>query len=312
MKNVASVVFAVILASMALMAASAVFSPEQQAKAEIAVMNAQRADQALAIQQQYDQARANIQAQALAKLDLEKRQAIQGIELDKAKAEVEFEQKKQNDLLELQFQQQMKALEANFQSQMATIQNSIDTTRAHGLMNVLLYGSLGIGGAMLAVLVGRGIGNGLTAWSRNKGESVWPNAQGQYPAIVRADAVYLPSRMTGAYMVIRRPSVIEKLIVAIGHSIAIARGKPVEEKDSPWVQMPEPSEAQQQVTARDQAAALLTAATRNGQHTEVSNKAVAEVFRATEVPIETRLPVSQRTLTPADLDRITKRLEEQA
>lgn len=312
MKNLAGTLFALIFLAFAGLIIASILSPEQQSKAQIAVMNAKREDQARAIEQQYAQSRANIEAEALAKLDLEKRQAVQGIELDKAKTLVEFEKKKQLDLLEVQFQQQLKGLEADFQERMATVHNSIDTTRAQGIMNVLLYGSLGIGGALLAVLVGRGVGNGLTAWARNKGESVWPNAQGQYPAIVRADAVYLPSRMTGAYMVIRRPSALEKIIVAIGHAIAAARGKPIERQESSWVQMPEPSEAQQQVTARDQAAAMLTAATRNGQHSEVANKAVQQVFSGAMVSLESRLPAAQRALSPAELDRITKRLEEQA
>ena len=195
---------------------------------------------------------------------------------------------------------------------LADIQSRIDRARADAARDVLIALAIGLGGALLAVLVGRGIGNGLTAWARNRGESVWPNEAGQYPAIVRSDAVYLPSRMTGAYMVIRRPSFVEKLIVALGHAIAIARGKTPAVVESPWVQMPEPSDAQAQVTARDQATALLTSATRNGVHGAIADRAVTQVLGAVDVPLEHRLPTAQRALTPSELERITRRLEDEA
>lgn len=301
MKNAAGTLFALIFLAFAGLIIASILSPEKQAAAQIAIMDAQRVDQARAIQQQYNQAKADIEAQALAKLDLEKRQAVQGLELDKARGLIEFEKKRQFDKLELEFQQAM-----------SKVQQDIDTTRAAAFMQVVLYLSVGIGGAMLAILVGRGIGNGLTAWARNRGETVRPDPlTGQFPAIVRADAVYLPSRMTGAYLVIRRPSAMEKIIVAIGVAIATARGKTVERNDEPWVQMPEPSEAQLQVTARDQAHGLLTSATRNGQNAALADKAVQQVFRADEIPLESRLPTIQRALSAAELDRITKRLEEQ-
>lgn len=271
--KIASYAFSLIILAFIGLVISAMLSPEQQAKAEIAIMNAQRADQAAAIQQQYAQARANIEAEALARLELEKRQSIQQQELEKAHAQIEFEKQQQLDKLRLEFEREM-----------SVIQRDIDTTRATALMQVIIYLSVGLGGSMLAILLGRGIGNGLTALARNRGEVVRPDPQtGQFPAIVRADAVYLPGRMTGAYMVIRRPSAAEKIIVAIGTAVALMRGKPVQQADSPWVQMETPSDAQLQVTGRDQTHGLLTAATRAGANQHIADQAVKTVFNSPAV-----------------------------
>ncbi len=291
--KIASYVFSLIILAFIGLIISSMLSPEQQSKAQIAVINAQRADQAAAIQQQYAAARANIEAEALAKMELEKRQSVQKQELDKAAAEIEFEKKKQLDKLELEFQQAM-----------AKIQQDIDTTRAATAMQVIIYLSIGIGGSALVILVGRGVGNGLTAWARNKGEVVRPDPEtGQFPAIVRADAVYLPGRMTGAYMVIRRPSAAEKIIIAIGTAVALMRGKPVAQPESPWVQMEQPSDAQLQVTGRDQTHGLLTAATRSGANREVADQAVKTVFGQTPVDhllMSGRLPLQPILITEPD------------
>lgn len=301
MKSFAASITGLIVLGIIGLVISSVLSPEQQSKAQIAVINAQRADQAAAIQQQYAQARANIEAEALAKLELEKRQSVQQQELDKARAQIDFEKKKQIDQLELQFQ-----------SSMARIQQDIDTTRAATAAQVIIYLSIGLGGSMLAILVGRGIGNGITAYARNKGEVVRPDPEtGQFPAIVRADAVYLPGRMTGAYMVIRRPSAAEKIIIAIGTAIALMRGKPVPDTDSPWVQMETPSDAQMAVTGRDQTHGLLTAATRHGSNPDIAAKAINTVF-ANPAPVDHLLASGRLPLQPIlinEPDRV-KRFEQ--
>jgi hypothetical protein len=300
--------FAAILLALAGAIVASWLSPEQQSTAQIAVMNAKRQDQAAAIQQQYDQARANIQAEALAKMDLEKRQAQQQAEIDRSVAAVEFQKKTDLNRLAAEFKQRLDELEATHQAALAEIQAKIDRARADAARDVILA----VGGALLVILVGSGVGNGVTAWARNRGETVRPDPlTGQFPAIVRSDAVYLPSRMTGAYMVIRRPSALEKIIVAIGMAVAMARGRKIERTEAPWVQMPEPSEAQMQVTARDQAHGLLTSATRNGHNSAVADKAVQQVFQANAGTLESRLPTTQRALSLAELDRITSRLEEQ-
>lgn len=304
MKNATGTIFGLILIACAGLLIALSLSPEQQSKAQIAVLNAQRDDQARAIKQQYDQARANIQADALAKLELERTQAVQSMELDKAKAQIEFEKKRQLDKLETEFQQAM-----------AKVQQDIDTTRAQAMMQVVIWLSIGVGGALFFILVGRGIGSGISAWARNRGEIVRPDSQtGKLPAIVRADLIALPDRMTGSYMVVRRPSALERIIISVGTSvgtaIAISRGKPVSDS-GPWVQIPEPSEAQLQVTARDQAHGLLTAATRDGKNAEVAEKAVQRVFQANVGTLDSRLPTTQRMLSAAELDRITARLDEE-
>lgn len=301
--KIASYVVSLLILAVIGLVISSMLSPEQQSKAQIALLNAQRADQAAAIQQQYDLARAKIQADALAKLELEKRQSVQQQELDKAAAQIEFEKKKQLDQLELQFQ-----------SAMAKIQQDIDTTRAATAMQVIIYLSIGIGGSALVILVGRGIGNGITAYARNKGEVVRPDpATGQFPAIVRADAVYLPGRMTGAYMVIRRPSAAEKIIIAIGTAIALMRGKPVpEDTESSWVQMDPPSDAQIAVTVRDQTHGLLTAATRNGANPDIAAKAVETVFKPPAATVDHLMASGRLPLQPIlinEPDRV-KRFEQ--
>lgn len=233
---------------------------QDQAKADIMRLEAQRADQARAIELQYKQAQADIQADAIAKMDLQKKQAAQAIEVQKAIAQVEFEKQTQLATLEATHKKAMADIDAAYQKQVADVQAYVDTTRAAAARDVIIALAIGLGGALFAVLIGRGLGNGITAWARNRGEVIRPDAAGIYPAIVRSDAVFLPSRMTGAYMVIRRPSAGERFIVAIGTALALARGKPVDHFEAPWVQV---GEGDPNVTARDQAVSMLAAATRN-------------------------------------------------
>ena len=232
---------------------------QENAKAEIMLLQAARDDQARGIQLQYDQAKASIQADAVARLDLEKKQAAQAIEVQKAIAQVEYEKQTQLDLLEATHKKALADIDATYQRQIADVQAYTDKARAAAARDVIIALSIGIGGGLCAILVGRGIGNGVTAWARNRGEVVRPDAAGIFPAIVRSDAVLLPSRMSGAYMVIRRPSAGERLIVAAGTAVALMRGKPVDRYESPWVQV---GEGDPNVTARDQAQGLLAAATR--------------------------------------------------
>lgn len=234
---------------------------QDQAKADIMRLEAQRADQARAIELQYQQAQADIQADAIAKMDLQKKQAAQAIEVQKAVAQVEYEKQHQLDQLEASHKKAMADIDAAYQKQVADVQAYVDTTRAAAARDVIIALAIGIGGALFAILIGRGLGNAITGWARNRGEVVRSDAAGIYPAIVRSDAVFLPSRMTGAYMVIRRPSAGERAIVAIGTALALARGKPVDRYESPWVQVGETNDPN--VTARDQAVQMLAAATRN-------------------------------------------------
>ena len=232
---------------------------QENAKAEIMLLQAARDDQERGIQLQYDQAKASIQADAVARLDLEKKQAAQAIEVQKAVAQVEYEKQNQLDLLEATHKKALADIDATYQRQIADVQAYTDKARAAAARDVIIALSIGIGGGLCAILVGRGIGNGVTAWARNRGEVVRPDAAGIFPAIVRSDAVFLPSRMSGAYMVIRRPSAGERMIVAAGTALALARGKPVDRYESPWVQV---GEGDPNVTARDQAQGLVAAATR--------------------------------------------------
>ena len=248
----------IILAAAVLLAGCA----QDNAKAEIMLLNAQRDDQAKAIELQYKQAQANIQADAVAKMDLQKKQAAQAIEVQKAVAAVEYERQNQLDQLEATHKKALADIDATYQRQVADVQAYVDTTRAAAARDVIIALAVGIGGALFVILIGRGLGNGVTAWARNKGEVVRPDAAGIYPAIVRSDAVFLPSRMSGAYMVIRRPSAVERAIVAMGTALALARGKPVEHFEAPWVEV---GAGDPQITARDQVQGMLAAATRHGE-----------------------------------------------
>lgn len=281
----------IMLAAVVLLAGCA----QDQAKAEIMRLEAQRADQARAIELQYDQAKVNIQADAIAKMDLQKKQAAQALEVQKAIAEVEFEKQSQLDTLEAQHKKALADIDAAYQKQVADVQAYVDTTRAAAARDVIIALAIGLGGALFAVLIGRGVGNGITAWARNKGEVVRPDAAGIYPAIVRSDAVFLPSRMTGAYMVIRRPSAGERFIVAIGTALALSRGKPVDHYESPWVQIGETTDPN--VTARDQAVQMLAAATRNPS---TIGDRVTRTLLATDAPAAQAIttPTSTRAIVP--------------
>jgi hypothetical protein len=95
---------------------------QENAKAEIMLLQAARDDQARGIQLQYDQAKASIQADAVARLDLEKKQAAQAIEVQKAIAQVEYEKQTQLDLLEATHKKALADIDATYQRQIADVQ----------------------------------------------------------------------------------------------------------------------------------------------------------------------------------------------
>lgn len=116
-----------------------------------------------------------------------------------------------------------------------------------------------IGGLVVFVLTGLG----AVAWVNRKANSVYPNAAGQYPVIIRKVGNTLtmhdPNRGLGPTAVYTAPGLIER----IGYAIAIARGLPAPQ---PGIGAAFPTPGSEptmaQLATQAQAVGLMAAATR--------------------------------------------------
>ena len=258
----------VLLATIAIAMALIANNPEAQADGEQIRLQAQRDDQAQAIQQQYAQARATVMAQGLAQLELQRELDAQAV---KTKGELD-------------------QLEANYQRQVADLQASMG--ERWGLMVCWLI--LDVGVAVALVRISGGLARKVGNWA----QEIQPNAAGQYPMYLTPEGILAPGRVKGSYLLLSKPNGFERAIrvlVKAWLTLAAARhGEPVTAPLPQWhIVQPESDEAQAQATLHDQQLQMMIAATRGGvsdqTKRQIAERAIASVFRPgedEEVPIE--------------------------
>ncbi len=165
---------------------------------QIKLLNAQREDKAAAIQQQWDQAKADVQATQQAELELARLKAAQNLktEQDLNKLKLQFAQD-MNDL-NATYQGRLNELQADIAAKIAAIQAGTTKTnadaQAYVIGTIALGASLAIGVAGIAIAVAR-IANALVIWVKNRAKQV--NAHAAYKD---GNTIYQPSKSLTPYM----------------------------------------------------------------------------------------------------------------
>jgi hypothetical protein len=282
------IVFFGLLATIALAIAVIVNNPQAQAEAEQIRLQAQRTDQAQAIQQKYAEARAEVMAQGLAQLELQRALDDQAV-------------KQQGELNQLA---------ADYQRQVADLQASMG--ERWGLMIFWLI--LDIGLAVSLVRISGGLARKVGQWA----QEIKPNAAGQYSMYLTSAGILAPGRLPGSYLLLQQPGRLERLMQQVMKWIvfimALKRGQPTDlPDDSAWVQMPDVTAASLQVTTQDQAIGLITAATRHGQAPQSQTQASFETARqAFAQGMAQRMPTTFRHIDdPREVAAFTQLLAEQ-
>lgn len=239
-------------------------SPQDWAEAENLRLSGQVDARREAIQIRYEEARADALASTLAEMErdrlLKEQERIHEEEMSNLKLWYENERDKiEKDKERRQLEYERQAIEA----------------RAWAAAVV----ALSIGASLLLVQAGGGLGYLIRAWGRNRGESVYPH-NGEWPAIVRPEGIYLPGRVPGSYQLMGRPGLIERLAMAKAYLEASRRGeRTAPPSAAPWVLVPDFSEAQLGVTSRDQSINMLKAAVSGDGNRSVSDAARAGAAR---------------------------------
>jgi len=276
-----------LLALVVLLSGCALFAtPQDVAQAESIRVQNDYAAKHNVIQLQYEQERADIMAGVQAEIDRQR-------ELNK---------------LDLQKQQDLKQLELWYQGQLAAIQAQTDRTRADALRDVAIALALAVGAAGLLILAGWGIGHGIKSYARNKGESVYPK-DGQWPALVRPEGIYLPGRVPGAYMLVGKPGLPERAAQIVAYLVHVKRGQIAPPPNGEgWVRLPALTPEQLQITSNDQSTNMLAAATHGVSKGEVQRAATdgaTHVARTIFGVNLTQLPAPRTIVVrPDDLRRL--------
>jgi len=256
-----------LLATIAIAVAVIANNPQAQAAGEQTRLEAQRADAAAAIQQKFDEARAQVMAQGLAQLELQRELDAQAI-------------KKQGDLDQLA---------ASYQQRIANLQASMG--ERWGWMIAVLIVDVGVAVALVR------ISGGLARKVGNWAQEIKPNTAGQYPMYLTPDGILAPGRVKGSYLLWHKPNGFERAIRVLVKAWlvirAVRRGEPVAEPSAEWhIVQPENDEMQAQTTLHDQQLQMMVAATRSGvsdqTKRQIAERALASAFRAADedVPIE--------------------------
>jgi hypothetical protein len=254
-------------------------NPQALAEGDQIRLQAQRADKAAAIQQQFDQARADVMAPGLAKMELDRQVSAQ-------------ELKRQGDL---------KQLDVWYSQQIANIQASTNERWAWMLGAIILI----LGVAIALVRISGAAAKKAGQWATE----IKPNANGQFSMYLTPAGLLAPGRLPGSHMLIHNPSVWEKIAYAIAFLVAVKRGEKTDvPAPSPWVRVPNATEQELRIVTQDQAVGLMVAATRPGAPKEIRAATVRGAMAAFG-PRESRMPEITIIEDPVEGDRLQQLME---
>ena len=262
-----------------------------------------------------ERTRQEVLAPVSAELEATRRRATQDLQLREEVAQLELKYKQLEAELKLTYQQKLDEAEANHQKTLAQIETDRQqaetaalTTLFEGVRDSLIAIFVASGAAGLLILSGWGIGHGIRAYARNKGESVYPK-NGQWPAIVRPDGIYLPGRVPGSYMLLGRPGLLERMAQTVAYLVHVKRGQIAPPPNNEgWVRLPGLAPEQLQITTNDQSTNMLAAATHGTAKTDVQSVAAegaANVARTVFGVNIAQLPAPRTVVVqPDDLRRL--------
>ncbi len=176
------------------------------------------------------------------------------------------------------------------------------------LGKALTYTGLGLGALILAV----GLAFAGVAWANKHATSIYPNAAGQYPVIVRRGFGWVtfhdPNRGLGPAAVYRTPTMLDVLASAVATVRGLAAPRPQVQASFP---APADQEAMLQVASQAQAVGLMAAATRPSgilnsaaPHPKEARQLVKEMVQGTGPALSGRMPAIRVIDDQAQADKL--------
>ena len=255
-------------------------TPQDYAEAERIKEQARVEAETQQIANDAERVRQGVLAPVAAELEAARLRATNDLQLREEVAQLDLKYKQLEADLKIAYENRLDEAEATHQKILAQIEvdrqkSETDalTNLSYGMRDSLVAAFLALGAAGLLILAGWGIGHGIRAYARNKGESVYPK-NGQWPAIVRPDGIYLPGRVPGSYMLLGRPGLLERTAQVVAYLVHVKRGQIAPPPNNEgWVLLPELTPEQLQITANDQSTNMLAAATHGMAKTDVQSVA---------------------------------------
>jgi hypothetical protein len=256
-------------------------SPKEQAEAEVIVMRAAPAATAAAIQNDAERTRQNIIApvKATAEADsilannkqrIDEDQHQQALRHAGEMAALAISNTQRLGIMAVQQAANLEEIQADGAAKVAASQAEAQKSSAYAWRETGI--SVGIAIAVVVALIGLAVG--FSIWASNRA-TIFQDESGRM-VIVRGGTVMLPSRTEGPVLVVRNPSMPEK----IGTGVRLALGKPALQLTTEVLMPVGPH--QDAVTSRDQTVELIRAAMSGKQPAaeiqQAASASVAQMF----------------------------------
>lgn len=177
-----------------------------------------------------------------------------------------------------------------------------------GKSTLFLLGYSGAGVGLMILLVGAAFG--LSAWIAKQTSTIYPDARGQFPVIVRKGAGFIayhdPNRALGPGAVLRTPGLIER----VAYSLALAQGKVERLEPGTEYHQPGSEGTMLQIAAQEQAAQVVIAERSGRPKLLVAMMGGPGNDAPEQKPARSRMPPVTLINDPAQIERFEQKLLE--